>query len=135
MFRPLVSLLLAGTIAITSLGLTAAPARADNKDATRAILGIAALYLLLNHDNDRRHRGHNRGHGQVRKALPRGCASVLNVRRNATRVFNRACLRRNMPRQVFHRLPGRCETTVRTRRGLRNVFLARCLRRNGWRVI
>ena len=133
MFRPVLSIALAGTIALTSLGATATPAQADNKDAARVILGATALFLLLNESNKGSKKKVYYKQG-LRKVVPHKCRSVVRTHRKPTRVFSRACLKHNMNKKSFRHLPNVCKNSIRTAHGWRTVFTAKCLRRHGWRT-
>lgn len=131
MSRRVLSLALAGSIALTSIGLTAAPARADHDDTAKVILGAAALFLLLNHankaDNDPQYT-------YGRKALPRKCRSVIRTHHGTARIYSRGCLKSKLSKASFRSLPGQCKTSIRTNHGWRTVYKERCMRRLGWRT-
>jgi len=137
MFRPVLSpvlsIALAGVLAVTSLTATANPARAgNNNDVATVILGAAALYLLFNdHNNGSKQVHYNHG---LRKVVPYKCRSVIRTHHGKRRVFARHCLKHNMSRKAFRKLPNACKTSIQTRHGWRKVYKAKCLRRHGWRT-
>ena len=130
MTRRVLSLALAGSIALTSIGLAAAPARADHDDTAKVLLGAAALFLLLNHANKADNNEPTYGH----KALPRRCRSVIRTHRGTARVYSRSCLESTLSNASVRKLPGKCKTSIRTNHGWRTVYQERCLRRFGWRT-
>lgn len=131
MTRPILSLALAGSIALTSIGLSAAPARADHDDTAKVILGAAALFLLLNHANKAKD---NQQYTYGPKALPRSCRSVIRTHGGTARVYSRSCLEAKLSHASVRKLPGQCKTSIRTNHGWRTVYKERCLRRFGWRT-
>ncbi len=133
MFRPVLSIVLAGAVAVTSLSATATPARAgSNNDVATVILGAAALYLLFNdHNNGSTQVHYNHG---LRKVVPYKCRSVIRTHHGPRRVYARHCLKRKLNNKVFRKLPRACKSSIRTHHGWRTVYKAMCLRRHGWRT-
>ncbi|EPX87089.1 hypothetical protein [Salipiger mucosus] len=154
MSRRFIAAVLAASLSITAW--SAAPARADGKDAAR-VLGTAATLFILGktiadaRGEDRvdwrfhtpqgqRHRAlpevvgrgfGNRPRHDRRRVLPSRC--VFEVRGGGMRyVLGQGCLQRNGVR--VNRLPRECLTRVRTGRGVRPAYVAGCLRRDGYRL-
>lgn len=131
MTRRVLSFALAGSIALTSIGLTAAPAQADHDDTAKVILGATALFLLLNHANK---ADNNQQYTYGPKKLPRSCRSVIRTHQGTARVYSRGCLESNLSNASVRKLPGQCKSSIRTNHGWRTIYKERCLRRFGWRT-
>jgi hypothetical protein len=133
MFRPVLSIALAGALAVTSLTASATPSKAgSNNDVATVILGAAALYLLFNdHGNGSKQVQYNQG---LRKVVPHKCRSVVRIRGGSNRVYARSCLKHKMNGKTFRKLPNACKNSIRTHHGWRTVYKAKCLRRHGWRT-
>ena len=150
------------TIAALSIsGLSAAPARAGDKETARWIAGIAAAAVIgaVIHDankRDKRRRQqqqqvhqyeHNYGHGYTnqgharpvphsvkRKLLPGRCLVRGETRRGAVRGFGRHCLNRHY--SYTNSLPQQCAVRALNRRGefRRIIYRKKCLTRHGYQV-
>lgn len=144
--------------ALVAASLSAAPARADDRDTARAIAGIAALVLLgkaISDRNDDRRDQHSyhakpqnqHGHGvrrpvrldpkplpqRVRKmTLPQRCLTTVQTRRDTLRYMNGRCLQNNY--RWSESLPRACEIRVKGPRRVRTGYQAGCLKRNGYRL-
>lgn len=147
-----IALVLALSVAITSLA--AAPARA-NDDLGRFIAGVVALGIIgaaindAKDDRDRRRdrvqrRHDNAGiiHAQPIKPLPQRlrrydlpgeCMRSLRSGGEQTRFMAKRCLRRNYA--FANELPGQCRITVANGNQRRQGYRPRCLRRHGFRIV
>ncbi|MEI4195802.1 hypothetical protein [Roseovarius sp. E0-M6] len=118
-------------LAIALTGLTAAPARADDKDTAKWIAGIAALAIIgagiADANKKKRHRrqqaheyrNHNDGRGTAY-----GHSDEYSWRKHNKHA-------RPVPRAVQRKLlPGRCIVRGQTRRGAVRGFGRHCLNRH-----
>ncbi|CUH82599.1 hypothetical protein [Tropicibacter naphthalenivorans] len=141
-----------GVIAIASLiaTLSAAPARADNKDL-QAFVGTAVTLFMLQQmleNNDRvkvrryepqRYQNaapnkprHYDG-GNRRALLPAQCEKTVWGQNNKKRnVMTRSCLNNNF--RAAKRLPDMCETRFWLNGKVRNGYNVSCLKGNGYTV-
>ncbi len=136
---------LALTIAVTSLGASATPARANGDEAAAIFGGLLALFAI-----SRAIDIHNSRQGQaaaqpapqqphrpvIQPVQPRQLVAPAQCRREfqtangVFRGYNQRCMQRNVARP--ERLPENCIRQVRTQNGIRNFYAGRCLHRNGW---
>ncbi|MGC1496224.1 MAG: hypothetical protein WA790_10470 [Sulfitobacter sp.] len=130
MYRRFITTIAAASIAITALG--AAPARADDKDAARAlaaILGIAVIGKII-HDNKKdKERAVTRRHSEPRVQPRRRSEPHVQPRRRHSEPQVQP---RPLPRQVRNNklLPSQCFRSFDTRRGTVRMFGNRCLQNN-----
>ncbi len=130
---------LAFAIAVTSLGASATPARA-NDDAAAIIGGIIALYAIsraidIRNDNRSRAQAHTpppRVHNPPHRRLvaPQRCHRTYHTDNGIRRGYGYRCMQNHVARPA--RLPDQCIRRVHTDRGIRNFYAGRCLTRNGW---
>ncbi len=142
--RRLIATILAASVAVT--GLTAAPARADNSDLAKVLLGATALVVIGSAiaegaDRDRRviHRAPPRTkvvrHHHRYKAPVSHRGAYAPVRRHGAyapvrhRQVHSHAPRRVQPGRARIALPKACR--VRNA-GNRTVYSARCLQRRGY---
>ncbi|MEP2891704.1 hypothetical protein [Tateyamaria sp.] len=158
--RPFIATIAAAAIAIT--GFSAAPARASDNDAAKAlaiVLGLAVAGAVIHKRNDdkkarresythkpvpqthKRTVSPQRKHVQPRplpskvnrKLLPKGCLSNLRTDRGRhIQAFGQNCLSRNY--KFSSSLPQHCGQRVRTRHGAGYAYEAQCLSRQGYQL-
>ena len=129
MHRAFIHFIAAGALAITSIGLSTAPARADGDDTARAlaaILGLAIVGAAI-HDSTK-DKGYVRRdhHGHKPKVRVHVNKNHHYVTRN-DRYYEDVKPRK---RHNHRLLPGNCLRTWHTRDGRMRVFGQRCLQRN-----
>lgn len=142
MFTSLSKTLTAGavalSIALTSLGASASPARADNEDAAAILGGLIALFAIsraIQHHNDGASSAPAHQPPVVqpqpqRRVLPTECRRVFPTANGRFVGYNVRCTQNRVARP--NRLPDQCIRQVRTDRGIRNFYGQRCMVRNGW---
>jgi len=147
---------IAGIVGLSILITTgaAAPARADDRDAGRAlaaILGLAIVGVAIaesKKDKKRAKVSHPKPHVKPHhdpyvqprhkprhahgKVLPQRCLRNFPAQGGHFAAFGSRCLDRHY-KHAAH-LPGRCYTEVWTDRGTRGVYGARCLRHKGFKL-
>lgn len=156
--KPFTKILSAAAIsslmAVTSLSVTATPARAENQNIAGILIGLGALYVVGRAIHDRRdeRRGTaaaatppapvappaqtsgQRGNGHRNQALiaPAHCFVEGNDRitHQYFRGYRARCMQNTVARPGS--LPPQCVTRVTTDRGPRNIYAGRCLAQNGW---
>ncbi len=156
--KPFTKILSAAAIsslmAVTSLSVTATPARADNQNVAGILIGLGALYVvgraIQERRDDRRstaaaapapaapvappQNSGQRGNGHRNQTLiaPAHCFVEGNdrVTRQYYRGYRARCMQNNVARPGS--LPPQCVTRVTTDRGPRNIYAGRCLAQNGW---
>jgi hypothetical protein len=135
---------LALAIAITSLGASTTPARADNDEAAAILGGLIALYAISrviqhNQGNDSGTQVHRPPMAHQppviqpqpqRRVLPADCRRVFPTANGRFVGYNVRCTQNRVARP--NRLPDQCIRQVRTERGIRNFYGQRCMIRNGW---
>lgn len=151
MTKTLFSMLLAGTIALTSITVPS-QARADTDDVAKAVAALIALGLIakaIDDNNDRKrarktqpevitrapkpHHGNRYGHRRSAKEIPWRCVFNLETAERGYRnVVGPRCLRRHAPQVV---LPQACRVTAYTRHGWRPAYGRGCLKRRGYTFI
>lgn len=147
-------------VAVVLMGLTAGPARADQKDIVKAlavIAGIAIIGKVIKDRNDRKdreetvvarrapvdpvYRPHRRPepiHPRPlprrvdQKLLPQNCFRSFDTYEGKVQMFGRHCLENNYA--FVDRMPRACRQHIRTYRGNRVGYDARCLRDSGYRL-
>lgn len=140
-------------VAIAITGISAVPARADDRDVAKAlaiVLGLAVVGTAISKRNDdkkahkkvytqkaqpRVHKRHAKPtHRRVnRKLLPQQCLHNLRTDRGKSiQAFGQRCLSRNYA--FTDSLPRQCERRVRTRNGAGYAYGARCLDRQGYQL-
>ena len=136
-------------VAISVTGITAAPARAGNDDAGKALaalLGLAIVgAIIADQRNDRKDTKKTvikPVHPPLisrplpkrvnRKLLPQDCLRSFHTDRGKARIFGQRCLQRNY--QYVNSLPHDCHRSVYTDRGWRQGYGARCLNRYGYQL-
>lgn len=136
--------LLTAALGLGAIAASAAPVRADSRDAVRVIGGIIALYAIGRAIELNTHTRATRQapHVPVTRAQPHVPAPppdlVAPTRcfvegRDHTgyfRGYGRRCMQNNTAHS--RQLPQACLTTVHTQRGPREIYAGRCLARNGW---
>lgn len=152
MHRRFIALIIAASVAITSLGAT--PVFAGEKETARtlaALLGIAIVGKII---HDKNKKGDLQVHVPQRQPtpplagdrviprpipdmvqrslLPSHCLRVFDTYDGPLRVFGKKCLRRNYV--YADSLPRYCLRRVETYRGLRKMYDARCLRYEGYQM-
>jgi len=148
---------LSTVLAITSLGGSAVPARADGRDAAAVLGGIIALYAIgraIDDRNDRNSRTvptrqyheptrpqQHHGSGRPRShegrddydrprqhVAPARCYREFQTGNGYFRGYAGHCLERN----THAALPASCARDFRTNRGWRSFYSSRCLSQRGW---
>lgn len=158
MYRKFIATVSAAAIALTALG--SAPARADDRDAARAlaaILGIAVVGAIIHDRNkDKKRKVHREApvykkHVQKkhvhkphriqprplpqranRKLLPQRCFRSVQTYQGNYRMFGQRCLNKHY--RHVNSLPNRCRYVFPTQNGTRRGYDARCLRDAGYRL-
>lgn len=150
MHRYFIAFVVIATVAITAV--SAAPARASDRDLARVLAGLAALAVIGKaiHDrnkNDRKDRVTQsyvapRQHALnprplpdrvARKTLPAQCLrDTRGPNGHTRRVLSARCLDRNF--SYSRDLPRGCARQIETQRGWRWAYGARCLRNNGYQI-
>ncbi|WP_163847672.1 hypothetical protein [Pseudooceanicola aestuarii] len=144
MTRKFFAILLSATIATTSIG--AAPVQAGDRDAARAIAGIAAIAILgaAIHESQRGNRAPQQTHGRPHRqpqahqpqrqhrarAVPASCLVDTRVNRQRVSALRMRCVDRN----VRGRAPQSCVRRTTANHGPRYVYGKRCMRNNGYVV-
>jgi len=122
--RRLSMLLAIGSLILTGMIATAAPARAQNsEDIVRFLLGAAAVAVIIRAIDD-----NHRPTYIAPRVLPDSCLETARVDRRMVEIYNARCL----SRAGYHSLPQRCEVNLRTDRGRRTGYEAQCLYRAGY---
>ncbi|MEO0939413.1 MAG: hypothetical protein AAFY38_14770 [Pseudomonadota bacterium] len=147
MSRKFIALIAGTAIAITTF---AAPARADNDDAAKALavlLGLVVVGKIISDRNDDHREVYSKPrpvkpapHPHPRplprqvnkKLLPQTCFRTFNTHRAQVRAFGERCLKKNY--QFTRSLPRHCIQQVETRRGWGWAYGARCLRDRGYKL-
>ena len=121
------------TATIASLAVAAglvapAPARADNDDLAKAILGIAAIAIIANAIDDR----NDRKASSTLRAGRLGSVDRYDRYRDDDGIYRHGKRRGPKARRGYkkHALPRSCLREVETRRGDRLFYGSRCLNRN-----
>lgn len=135
----LTGLVTASALALGSLGLTVAPARADDAQDLRRFLGTAAGLVILGavlsdiaedeQKKAKRDRDRARPQPRPKAALPLTCR--IPVQRGDTRfAYGQRCMERHY--EQAHRLPDRCEIRLGRHGQGRRAYSGACLRREGF---
>lgn len=123
--RRMTALLAAAAIAFAGVAAAPTPARAQNEDLVRFLLGAAAVAVIVSAYDSRR---------QVRyidrRTLPAACLETVRVNGRTVSLYNDTCLRR----ANYSGLPGRCEVSLRTNHGRRVGYEQSCMQRQGYRA-
>ncbi len=155
MIRQAITTCIAAAIAL--VGVTTAPAHADQDDVAKAfaaLLGIAIIGKIIHDRKDRdddvvtRRRPDDRvlrPHRRVdpihprplprrvdRKLLPQECFRSFDTYQGPAYMFGRDCLQKHYA--FANRLPRECRQRIKTYRGNRIGYEARCLRDNGYQL-
>ncbi|MCY1126529.1 hypothetical protein OU426_06660 [Frigidibacter sp. RF13] len=146
MKRQMISLAAAAALALSGM---AAPARAEDKDVLKLLLGAAAVGLLINQVNknknktdrvtrnpypyvgdDWTYQGDDRNHKKARY-IPSECVMDVTVGGRLREVVSARCLKEfGLARKV----PAECGFDIRTSVGTRTVYGPQCLRDYGYRI-
>jgi hypothetical protein len=140
--RRLTMTLSALVLALAGMTAAAVPARANNDDLAKILLGATAVFIIGSAINnagraDTRHDDRRRDHWDERRGpgrhavpvLPRACA--ISISGHGTRYYGERCLRKS---GIRAHLPQRCERTLRTNRGQRTVYDGQCMVNAGFRT-
>lgn len=124
---------LGAVLALGAFGASAAPARADSRDAAAVIAGIIALYAIgraIDDRGDRRPPSQlNHVPAQPRQLVaPAQCYREFQTRDGFFRGYAGHCLERS----THVALPAACARDYRTDRGPRTFYGGRCLAQYGW---
>ncbi len=151
MHRKFIALIISAAVAVTTLSLSAAPARAD--ETTRVLAGIAALALLgaAIHSSRKttlqvtttpgwqppqprpRPPAQPRPHPKVsRFVLPQYCLLPTPRYRGNDTLVGENCLRRYYGATRTAQLPGQCRATFWNGRKWRSGYDPTCLRNKGY---
>ena len=141
MSRKFIASILAASLAITSLA--AAPARADQDDLARFLVGTTALVIIgaaLSNRNSNdsatvevtRRRDVERPRPRRNTALPGFCRSRVWTRDGNVRFMDGRCLRQNYDQA--RDLPRACRIRVGEGQHTRRGYEMRCLRNRGYTV-
>lgn len=124
-------------LSLTVTPIAAAPAHADGRDVVEALVGIAALLVIvdkLDGDNDKQTSNKVYRTTKTHKAhrLPRGCVRQVQVKGKIRNVVLDRCL----DRHGFHRhLPQSCEMPRVSRHFGTEAYRVGCLTDRGYRVV
>ncbi len=155
MIRQAIATCIAAAIAL--VGVTAAPAHADQDDVAKALAALLGIAIIGKIIHDRKDRDDDvvtrrnlddrvlRPHRHVdpihprplprrvdRKLLPQQCFRSFDTYQGRVLMFGRDCLQKHY---VFaNRLPRECRQRIKTYRGKRVGYEARCLRDNGYQL-
>lgn len=148
--RKLTSLGAALAIALAGMTAAAVPARAQNDDLAKILMGAAAVFIIgsainnagraapapaprhdVYRDTRREDRRHDDRHDRRARVptLPQACA--ISVSGNPAVYYGQRCLEREGLRA---HLPQRCARTMNTNRGPRTVYEGRCMADAGFRI-
>lgn len=145
MHRKFIALIVATAVAVTTL--SAAPARADEREIAKILAGLAALAFIgvaIEHNRDRdqpitSHIGRTPPRPvkprpvppQVSKfQLPNHCLHKYSVNNGQRRLFGKRCLSNNYRHTAS--LPYACQFQFRDGRETRTGYEPRCLRERGY---
>lgn len=160
MHRKFIALIITTAICVT--GLSAAPARADNQDAARAIVGLTALTILglaIHNARDKHSapvvshaapvvthppKPHTHSYNHTvrprplpqrvsRFDLPRKCLRDQRLHGGPARLLGQQCLQDNY--RFSAQLPGACRVRFKSRTLTRTGYVPRCLRNRGYRIV
>jgi hypothetical protein len=133
--RPVIAALLSVSIALSALGVSASPARADNnREAAAVIGGLIALYAIgraiERHNNRSDPAPVHVAPRQQHRIIPQHCYIEGYNGNHFVRGYVRRCMINNVAQP--HLLPQNCLRHVQTHRGPRNIYARHCLQQNGW---
>ena len=137
MKRSLAAITLALSMIITSISVSATPARAD-EDVARVLAGLALLGIIakvVDDRNDRKATRNAQRHVTPKKAKRRAVAPSRCLRdqwthRGWRQVYGAGCMRHHA--QVAP--PRQCLREARSNTGPRRFYTPRCLQKHGWRA-
>ncbi len=137
MKRSLTATALALTMIITSISVTAAPARAD-EDVAKVLAGLALLGIIAAAVDDRKDRKAARKaqtyvapkHVKRRAVAPNRCLRDQWTHKGWRQVYGAGCMRKHA--RVAP--PRKCLREARSNSGPRRFYTPRCLRKHGWSV-
>ncbi|WP_284165130.1 hypothetical protein [Frigidibacter sp. SD6-1] len=143
MKRQMISLAAAAAVALSGM---AAPARAEDKDVLKLLLGAAAVGLLINEINKNKKTApvarspypegdpwQKPDSWKRKKAhyIPSECVMDVTIGGRLREVVSARCLKEfGLARKV----PAECSFDIRTSVGTRTVYGPQCLRENGYRI-
>jgi len=121
----LTALLAVAVLALAGALASTQPARAQNDDLVRFLLGAAAIAVIV-----RAFDANARITYIDHWTLPGACLETVRVRGRHVDVYNRGCLQR----AGYRNLPHHCQVSLRTHHGRRTGYEASCLYRAGYRA-
>ena len=144
MHRKFIAIVIAATVAVTTLAASAAPARAGGDDLAKILAGVAAVAIIgkvvKDQRDEKREVSRRRPHVEPRplprrvqrRSLPRRCFRAVETRYGTARMFGKRCLQRHY--RHVDSLPRACAQRIWTPNGVRRGFEPSCLRQHGYRM-
>lgn len=137
MKRSLTAIFLGLTMIITSISVSAAPARAD-EDVAKVLAGLALLGIIAAAVDDRNDRKAARAAERAKQAkkerrravAPNRCLRDQWTHKGWRQVYGAGCMRHHSQFAP----PRACLREARSNSGPRRYYTPRCLQKHGWRA-